>query len=282
MTVGELVTADIETARLKPRTRTARRSQWRRQGAELHDMDVTELRRPDVQDWYSAGRRLRPHAAESALRVLSAAWNRALRRQSISARNPCTGVRVRALPGRQRILTDDEYRRLGLALAQHEGRWPVGCACIRLIALTGCRESEIRCLTWGEVRGGDIHLRDSKVGPRQVWLSDAARDVIDGRRGDHPEWVFVGLRRRSHIETGVLWRLWKRVIAAAGLDGVRLHDLRHSFASLAIRLHVPVPVTQQLMGHRDVKSTMTYVHTSADATRAAVAAVSRSLGEETL
>ena len=92
--------------------------------------------------------------------------------------NPCTGIRRYRLPHSERFLSSEEYRRLGTVLARHEK----GPAAVRggaaLLLLTGCRKSEILMLRWSEYRDGNLSLRDSKTGPRTVWLCTSGAVLI--------------------------------------------------------------------------------------------------------
>lgn len=94
--------------------------------------------------------------------------------------NPCRGIRRNRRKGRERSLSDDELRRLSGRLAAHDGRYPEQVAIVRLLLLTGCRKREILTLRWSDYREGHLFLRDSKTGPRTVWLSQPAREVLEG------------------------------------------------------------------------------------------------------
>lgn len=258
MTVEQLVARDVQQAPLKPATRRMRLSTLATQFGLIGRFDVETISRLDVERWQREQART-PYAARQALHMLSAALDRA------GLANPTRGVRKRTLPGRRRFLSDEEYRRLGAALAESPAR-----ALIMLIALTGCRESEIRTAEWRDVRGDALHIRDSKTGPRMVWLSPAARRVLRGVPRGTPL-IFESTR-------GQLWSAWKRITVRAGLDGLRLHDLRHSYASLAMRSGEPVPVIGRLMGHRSSETTMGYMHSDPAEAQAAVAAVAEVVG----
>ena len=91
--------------------------------------------------------------------------------------NPGRGIRRYRRKGRERFLSDDEIRRLSQRLTAHATRCPLQVAIIRLLLLTGCRKSEIMTLRWSDYREGHLFLRDSKTGPRTVWLSQPARNV---------------------------------------------------------------------------------------------------------
>ena len=169
-----------------------------------------------------------------------------------------------AAPDKERFLTLDETRRLGAALAAQEAVSPLPPAVVRLLLLTGCRQSEIRTLHWQDYREGHLFLRDGKAGPRTVWLSSTARLVLDclPRTG---HWVFPASTGHQRMSTETLYGCWRTLRAAAGVSDVRLHDLRHSYASFALRQGETVPTISRLLGHRDPATTLKYTH-FADAT----------------
>jgi integrase len=157
----------------------------------------------------------------------------------------------------ERFLSGDEMIRLGRALAAHRAENPVEVAVISLLALTGCRRGEILNLTWVEVQGRKLKLTDSKTGPRIVWLGQEARAVLDAfPRGKKDERVFTfDVLPRSALD----W-FWRRLRTEAGLDDVRLHDLRHNYASLAARSSETLPMIGNLLGHKHSSSTSRYAH----------------------
>ena len=118
---------------------------------------------------------------------------------------------------------------------------------IRLLLFTGFRKSEIRCLKWIEVEGATPRLADSKTGPRTVELSADARAVIERQRRGKSPFVFP-----SPVDPGRPigndLPLWRRVRERAGLDGVRLHDMRHTYASQAVIKAIPLPVVARRRG----------------------------------
>ena len=107
--------------------------------------------------------------------------------------NPCRGIRRYRRKGRERFLSDEEIRRLSATLSAHADRRPGQVAVIRLLLLTGCRKSEILTLRWSDYREGHLFLRDSKTGPRTVWLSQPARRILDALERTGP-WVFQAAR----------------------------------------------------------------------------------------
>ena len=150
---------------------------------------------------------------------------------------------------------------------------------IRLLLLTGCRRNEILSLKWSDYREGHLYLRDSKTGPRTVWLSSPARGILDGLPRCRT-WIFPARRKRSHFIPAMLDPLWRKVRDEAGLSDVRLHDLRHSYASVAILNGATIPTIARLLGHNDTATTLKYTHLNHTAVRAAVETVAPILAGE--
>ena len=130
---------------------------------------------------------------------------------------------------------------------------------IRLLLLTGCRYGEIASLTWGEVKGGRIRLDDSKTGARTVWLGAEAQAILSGmRRGKPVEHVFINPETgRTFSTAGHYWRI---IRSEAGLGSVRIHDLRHSFASHAAAASETLLMIGKLLGHARVDTIARYAH----------------------
>ena len=128
--------------------------------------------------------------------------------------------------------------------------------------LTGCRVGEIRTLEWEWIKGKRIFLPDSKSGPRTVWLSSAARAVIDAipRYSEDCPYLFPGRPPTRPLHN--ITSHWSRIRIEAGLAGVRLHDLRHTWASVAAMNGVDMVTIARLLGHALVETTERYVHLS--------------------
>ena len=128
-----------------------------------------------------------------------------------------------------------EYQRLGAALKEIEvdgSETASAIVAVRLLMLTGCRLSEIQKLRWEHVDLGasELRLPDTKTGAKVVYLGDPAIAVLEriDRRDGNP-WVIAGRKPGSHLTD--LQHPWRRIRARAGLDDVRIHDMRHSCAS---------------------------------------------------
>ena len=200
--------------------------------------------------------------------------------------NPCRFVVKYRQRKRERFLTEEEFRRLGRVLGALEaaGRVAVhAAAAIRLLMLTGCRRNEILTLRWEDVRldVSELRLRDSKTGPRAVPLSPAAVRVLEGlpRVAGNP-WVIAG--RRPGARLSDFNSHWYRVRSSAGLEDVRLHDLRHSFASRALALGESLPMIGKLLGHTKIQTTARYAHLARDSIHVSAARVAASIGADIL
>ena len=195
--------------------------------------------------------------------------------------NPCRFVQKYKERSCERFLSEEEFRRLGRVLDEVEAAGKVSVtavAAIRLLMLTGCRRGEIVTLRWEDVdlEAGELRLRDAKTGARQVALSPAAVRVLSAipRVVDNP-WVIAG--RKPGTRLANLNASWLVVRARAGLEDVRLHDLRHSFASRALALGESLSMIGKLLGHRKVQTTARYAHLAQDSVKASAARVAESL-----
>ena len=214
-----------------------------------------------VDAWFDRFSVTAPGNANKALEILRQIMNHAIATGHV-ALNPALRTRKNSRPRLTRFLSAEEIVRLHEALDQCVAERPA-CAgqadIIRLLLFTGARKSEIKDLRWSEVDGDTLRLSDSKTGPRTVSLSTNARAVIDRQRRGSGPFVFPSPVNpgRPH---GHDLKLWPRVRERAGLPGVRLHDMRHTYASQAVMKGVPLPVVARLLGHRKSSMTMRYAH----------------------
>ena len=249
-------------------------------------MAVTSVGRAEVAAFHYRLRET-PRAANRALMVLSKifslaeAWG-----QAPPGGNPCRFVLRYKEGRRERFLTEDEYRRVGVALREleAEGAAPArAVVALRLIMLTGCRVGEVLTLKWSDIdrKSGEFRLRDAKTGARMVPLTPTALQVLAGiKRVRRSPWVFPGKRRDRHLSD--LRPYWYRVRERAEVEDVRIHDLRHSFASRALALGLALPMIGRLLGHTDIGSTARYAHLSREAEKIAVARVGDSIEADVL
>ncbi len=212
--------------------------------------------------WFETCSRTASGSANHALALLRQILNHAIRCEHIET-NPVRGIRLN--PGRKmvRFLSREEIVCLHRVLDRYAGgsvSEAQQADIIRLLLLTGCRKNEIVHLRKEEVREDRLELLDSKTGPRSVLLNPQAREIVERRmaEGNGP-WVFPSVRDQFRPRTREPL-LWHRIRREAGIEDVRLHDLRHTVASQAAMNGVPLPVVARMLGHSDVSMTMRYAH----------------------
>lgn len=211
-----------------------------------------------------------PYQANRFIAVLSKMFSWSGRRGDL---NPCMGIERFSEKKRRRYLSGPEVEALGKALNDFEedgGVSTYALAAIRLLLLTGARLSEILTLKWDQVdrERACLCLPDSKTGAKEIHLSEPSLTILHGlpRMGDNP-FVIAGQRTGTHLVN--LEKPWRRVRDRAELDNVRLHDLRHSFASVGAGAGLGLPMIGALLGHAQATTTARYAHLSADPLRAA-------------
>lgn len=195
------------------------------------------------------------------------------------ADNPAEGVKLNKLPKRERFLSAVELGRLGEALisAGRQGVNPTALAMIRVLLLTGARRTEIASLKWGHVDFERFALRlpDSKTDEKVIALGAPALAVLSSlKRGEATDWVFPAVRGDGHFKG--LPRVWAKVARmgglivgkAAGTLGVRVHDLRHGFASIAVADGDSLYLVGKVLGHTQASTTQRYAHLHLDPVRA--------------
>ena len=245
---------------------------WKPSTREIHDVYrrahldhafagkfIDEISHADAVRWHAQlTRSAGPGAANRGMEILRAMFGKAeawgyLHEHS----NPFRGIKRNKGRKIERFLSEDEMARLGKTLADARDEKPLEVAVISLLALTGCRRGEILNLTWGEVQGRKLKLTDSKTGPRIVWLGQEARAILDALpRGKGNQHVF----RFEADPVSAIDNFWRRVRQTARLEDVRLHDLRHSYASLAARSSETLTMVGKLLGHSSIGSTHRYAH----------------------
>lgn len=222
---------------------------------------LDHLKRPGVERWFDELSRKTPGAANMALGLLRRILAAALAAGHVQ-HNPAQDIRMN--PGRKmtRFLSAEEIARLHRTLdrlvEERPSRQPQADI-VRLLLLTGCRKSEILRLRWSEVDGDRIRLADAKTGPRTVWLSEAAQALIARQPRTGSAYVFSSPGNRARPLSHNLG-LWPRARREAGLEDVRLHDLRHTVASQAVARGVPLPTVARMLGHTQPVMTLRYAH----------------------
>lgn len=190
--------------------------------------------------------------------------------------NPVRGVKRFPDKKGERFLSQNELVALGQALrdGKEAGINPSAISIIKLLIFTGARKGEIETLRWSEVDfdGGYLRLADSKTGQKSLPLNAGALEVLANTPMlEGSPHVFPALRSKGHYEgTPKVWRIIRN---QASLNNVRLHDLRHSFASIAVSGGASLPIIGALLGHTSAATTQRYAHLHDDPLKAATESI---------
>jgi len=211
--------------------------------------------------------------ATRTIRLLSSILSYAVD-MGLIASNPALGVKLAPGGQRHRYLSPEELRRLGAVLDQPTNSQAAATAAtiIRLLILTGARRGEIEGLKWSEVdfQFGMLRKETSKTGAKVIPLARAALHILEEQRqwtSGNQLWVFPGQRGEGHFDS--LNKEWSRIRIAAGISDVRLHDLRHTYASFGAAGGVGLPLIGGILGHRQASTTQRYAHLADTPLRAA-------------
>lgn len=225
---------------------------------------VRDVSRSDVQQLHHRMRET-PGAANRTLALLSTMMGLAekwgLRPDGSNPTRHVTKFRELA---RERYLSAEEYQRLGAVLAEASTtrtESPFVLGALQVLLLTGARLSEILTLQWAWIdqERGALRLPDSKTGAKVIPLSIEALAVLRALpRVEGNPYVFVGERAGRHLVN--IQKPWRRIRAKAGLGDVRIHDLRHSFASVAAADQLSLHMIGKMLGHRQAATTARYAH----------------------
>lgn len=256
--------------RCKPSTRIRMDSALRTQLLPVFGRQPLERIRPtDVHLWFHSYSATAPGGANRTLDVLRQILSHAVTCGLVRS-NPACGVKRNPRLKPTRFLSRTEIRRLHKALDSHRGRGSgrQQADIIRLLLLTGCRRGELVTLRWSEVQGDVLRLRDAKTGPRTVFLNSPARALLVRQPRTESAYVFPSRQNPAGSRSPEL-SLWRKIRKQARLEDVRLHDLRHTFASYAVMRGVSLPVVSRLLGHSNTRMTLRYAHVSDRETEAA-------------
>jgi integrase len=273
----------------------------------LGSKKAVTLRHDEVRRFHRLVGKEHPATANRLIAVLSAAYNYAIKSQVLpkGTQNPALGIEKFREQNRERFLTEPELLRLGDAIREAETTGidrapskskhapkkpenrvttigPHAAAALRLLIFTGARLREILNLKWDHVdlQRGLLFLPDSKTGKKTIVLGGAALAILTNLKhvgsyviaGNDPD------KPRADLQ-----RPWALVSKRAGLEGLRLHDLRHSFASVGAGSGMGLPIIGKLLGHSNSKTTERYAHLAVDPVRRAAndisAQIAKAMGE---
>jgi integrase len=239
---------------------------------------VTEVTRADVAKVHHDLRHI-PYDANRSLEIISKMFNLTeMWGLRPDGSNPRKHIKKYPEEKRERFLSRAELQRVGVVLREMEEEGielPFSITAIRLLMLTGCRLGEIMTLQWEniDIASKALRLPDSKTGAKMVHLGQPAVEVLEKiERVEGNPWVIVGTKPGARLTD--LQPFWQRVRARAGLKDVRIHDLRHTFASTAVASGQGLPMIGKLLGHTQVQKTARYAHLAADPIKLAANKVS--------
>jgi integrase len=228
---------------------------------EFGDRPIRDIKSADVMRWHQtlANRTSSERVALSTLSgLMRYAEDHGVRPMGS---NPCKGLRKKTKSGRGSHLPNSAIRHLWASLEALQTSIPDACDAVRLLLLTGARRQEILGLEWDAILGRRAVLEDAKEGPRTIWLNAPAKTILEERRlRSTGKYVFPG--RRADRPMAIMDREWKAIREHAGLQGLRLHDLRHHFAAVGVSNGIDLRMVSELLGHIEIESTLIYAHLS--------------------
>ena len=291
LTVNDLAERFIEehvNVHLKPRTADGyKRNLNKFILPMIGKLKITEVTRADIAAFHHS-RRNSPYEANRSLEIISKMFNLAemwgLRPDGT---NPRRHIKKYPERKRERYLTPEETKRLGIILKEMEAEGVESHSainCIKLLLMTGCRLSEIQTLQWKFIDwdASVIRLPDSKTGARVIYAGEHVMELLQTIQV-HPDtprdnpYVIYGTIEGAYLTD--MQKPWRRIRKRAGIEDVRIHDLRHSFASYAVSQGMSLTMIGKLLGHTQVQTTARYAHLMSDTIKEAAGQVSGSIAD---
>lgn len=192
--------------------------------------------------------------------------------------NPCRHMRRFKERKRERFFSADELTDIGQALDEAENTGTVKSAhvlAIRLLALTGCRVSEILNARWSDIdfKSGMLQLPDAKAGPRDVVLPAAAIALLDGR-SNGADYLIANAAADKPVSIHAIEKAWQKIRENASLENARLHDFRHTFGTYGGQAGFNAFLVRDLLGQKTLEMTGRYVERDANPMKVAADQVS--------
>ena len=225
---------------------------------------ILDVTRADIAKFHHDSRD-RPYQANRNIEIISKMFNLAeLWGLRPDGTNPRRHIKKYPEKKRERFFSEGELGAIGRVLDEMEVErieLPSAIAAVRLLLFTGCRLREILTLKWSyvDLDRSALHLPDSKTGAKIVSIGNAAVEVLKKLdRDPDNEFVITGRVPGQHLTD--LQPFWQRVRGRAGLKDARIHDIRHTFASVAVSSGMSLPIIGKLLGHTQVQTTARYAH----------------------
>ena len=232
----------------------------------LGSIPVGGIKTAQVADWFYGYSRSSPGGANQAIGYFTTLlnWGKEHGHLPADLNNPASPIKRNRRAARGRLLNSEQLRDLARVLNNPPSRNRNAADAILIILLTGCRSGEIIRLKWSEVKKTRLTLTHTKTGPRDVLLTDTVIERLRRRKiGSSSPYVFPSMTNPNRPLTS-LDGSWRSIKTKAGLpDDIRLHDLRHTYASHAIMSGETLAITGRLLGHKTPRSTEVYAHLEA-------------------
>lgn len=226
---------------------------------------LSDLKRADIRGWH-ATQTHRPRQANLDLAILRKAMNLAVADDLVAA-NPVVGISKHPERSRDRVPTDVEMASLWKAFGEADIR-PVSRLLFRLLTLTGCRRDEVRTARWEwvDLRERVLRLPDAKAGARDVPLPTLAVELLaaEDRRGD---WIIANDIGTAPLSPSRIHGDWVAVLTSAEVSNLRLHDLRHGYATRGASMGANSLILRDALGHKTLAMTSRYVARQTDPVR---------------
>lgn len=225
--------------------------------------EIGGIKRAEIEDWLTKLKNsgIAPVTCNRYLAVVRGIFSLAEQREVLSAgKSPCRGIKkFHTPPNRERYLSSSEAQKLFAFLGEHNAPQ---ARVIKMLMLTGARKSEILNARWTDINFEQqiLVIPLSKSGKKRfIQLSPGAIAILNEQRTNNlSEWVFPNKSGRKPLPD--IFMYWDKTRKKLGLDDVRLHDLRHSFASFLVNSGCSLYQTQTLLGHANPAMTMRYAH----------------------
>ena len=231
---------------------------------------ISTINKDKLRAWH-VSMQDRPYMANRALACIAKILSLCANDWDLRPDNPALGVRKFGEEKRNRYLSPNEFLVFGVGLrtAEAEGINPMAIAAIRLMVMTGCRRQEVLSLKkeYIDFEGSKLRLPDSKTGAKEVPLGTGALELLEllcGLSSSH--YVLPSHQDDKHF-VGVP-KIWAAIRKAIGMEEVRLHDLRHTFASVAVTSGESLLMIKAILGHKDQATTQRYAHLQDDPVKA--------------
>jgi integrase len=253
-------------------------------GINLAERKLSEIRKSDFEALHSKIGKTHKVTANHVIALASSIFGRSIRWELFEGQNPCRGIQKFPETSRERFLQGDELAKFFRALKDEPLR-----DYFLMLLLTGARSENVQSMAWKEIKiiddgRAEWAIPRTKSGkPQIVPLTSEAIEILKARKKtnekkkaeEKSEFVFPSKGKYKH--TGQPKRAWVRILKAAGLSDLRMHDLRRSLASAMLANNVNVAVVQKTLGHADIATTMVYARLNIDPVRAAMQSTTSAL-----